>query len=303
MPTRPNDCSNTLANKTVEWSENMKTRKLISMIVLSAILVLPLILVIFNYHTAQKTTTSLPEPQSVWEVNSGEAVKPKPEEKTAPPPEQPQFVWGVDSASKLDQAFFQCVVDNYGKPSVFGRYLETKEGVSSGLTKEEVALLHQQGVKIIPIYNHFTNATTYENGAVEAKMAIAFAQELGIPERVAIFADIEPGYPVDEGFIRGWVETMLGSAYKPGIYGVFTNESELNAAFQAAMANNANVQNQTIIWSSNPDQGVTAQANAPQFKPGAPANINVSIWQYGIDGKTCNIDTNLIQSNVLESLW
>lgn len=278
----------------------MKTSKLIWIIGLSAILVLPLLLLLFNQNGAERTTAPVSEPQSASGVDSNQVGKT--EEQPAPQP-PPEIVWGVDTASEIDQAFMQCVVDNYGKPVVFGRYLETKEGVSSGLTEEEVALLHEQGVKIIPIYNHFINATTYESGVAEANMAIAFAQKIGIPDGIAIFADIEPNYPVDEGFIRGWVDTMLGSAYKPGIYGVFTNESTLNAAYQASLANNENVQSQTIIWSSNPDPGVTPQANAPQYQPGAPENVNVSIWQYGIKGETCNIDTNLVQSKIIQHLW
>jgi hypothetical protein len=289
----------------------MKQGKLFWIMLLSAFLVLTILLVFSHQNITLTTTDPVKEPQTVPETGKeGEAPdkppqpEPEPEPQPEPPTQEPaQLLWGVDTASKLDHAFLQCVVDNYGKPSVFGRYLETKEGVSAGLTPEEVELLHNQGIKIIPIYNHFTNATTYENGTQEAQAAIAYAQQIGIPEGKAIFADIEPTYPVDEAFIRGWVDTLLGSPYKPGIYGVFTTDSALTAAYQAAMASNQNVQSQTIIWSSNPDPGVTPQANAPEFQPGAPANVPVSIWQYGIDGETCNIDTNLIQSTILDYLW
>jgi hypothetical protein len=290
----------------------MKKGKLFRIILLSAFFVLSIILVFFHQYSTLTTTEPAKEPQTVTETGKeGEAPDkpPQPQESVqepqpAPPAQEPsQILWGVDTASPLDQAFLQCVVDNYGKPSVFGRYLETKEGVSAGLTPEEVELLHQQGIKIIPIYNHFSNATTYEGGAQEAQAAIAYAQQIGIPEGKAIFADIEPTYPVDEAFIRGWVDTLLGSPYKPGIYGVFTNESALTTAYQAAIFSNQNVQSQSIIWSSNPDPGVTPQVNAPQFQPGAPENVPVSIWQYGIDGETCNIDTNLIQSNIIDFLW
>jgi hypothetical protein len=294
--------------KSEVWRRKMNTGKMFWGILLSAFLVLSLLLVIFHQNIVPTTTEPIKEPQAVTETSKGETpdkpphTEPEPEQEP-PPQEPPQILWGADTASPLDQAFLQCVVDNYGTPSVFGRYLETKEGVSAGLTPEEVELLHGQGIKIIPIYNHFTNATTYENGAKEAQAAIAYAQQIGIPEGKAIFADIEPTYPVDEAFISGWVETLLGSPFKPGIYGVFTNESALTAAFQAAIAANQNVQSQTIIWSSNPDPGVTPQANAPEFQPGAPENVPVSIWQYGINGETCNIDTNLIQSNILDLLW
>jgi hypothetical protein len=289
----------------------MKPGKMFWAILLSAFLILSILLVFYNQNNMPTTTEPMIEPQTVTETSKeGEAPdklpqpQPEPEPQSAPPPEEPpQILWGVDTASKLDEAFLQCVVDNYGKPSVFGRYLETKEGVSAGVTPEEVELLHQQGIKVIPIYNHFTNATTYESGAQEAQAAIAYALQIGIPEGKAIFADIEPTYPVDEAFIHGWIDTLLVSPYKPGIYGVFTNESALTAAYQATIAANQNVQSQTIIWSSNPDPGVTPQANAPEFQPGAPEYVPVSIWQYGIDGETCNIDTNLIQSNILDFLW
>lgn len=297
--------------KSVVWRRKMQTGKLFWVILLSAFLVLPILLVLFHQNVTPTTTEPMKETQIVTEVEKeGEEEniqpQPQPESESQPaPPQQepPQILWGVDTASNLDQAFLQCVVDNYGKPSVFGRYLETKEGVSAGLTPEEVELLHQQGIKIIPIYNHFSNATTYGNGTQEAQAAISYAQQIGIPEGKAIFADIEPTYPVDEAFIRGWVDTLQGSPYKPGIYGVFTNDSGLTAAYQAAIAANQHVQSQTIIWSSNPDPGVTPQSNAPEYQPGAPANVPVSIWQYGIDGETCNIDTNLIQSNILDFLW
>jgi hypothetical protein len=285
----------------------MKTGKLFWGILLSVLLVLPILYVFFHQNSMPATTEPIKEPQSVTDTGKEGQVpaqpQPQPQPEPTPPQEPPQLLWGVDTASKLDQAFLQCVIDNYGTPSVFGRYLETKEGVSTGLTPDEVELLHQQGIKIIPIYNHFTNATVYENGAQEAQEAIAYAQQIGIPEGKAIFADIEPTYPVDEAFIRGWVDTLLGSPYKPGIYGVFTNDSTLTAAYQAAITVNQKVQTQSIIWSSNPDPGVTPQVNAPEFQPGAPANVPVSIWQYGIDGEACNIDTNLIQSTILDFLW
>jgi len=301
----------------------MKTRQIVWVVLLSVLLVLPLVVLLFQQ---QSKNVAVQNPEPVVEVDSGQAEKDpkpkdppsdqptdppadKPADKPADPPadkpeqqEPPEYVWGVDTANFVDQAFFQCVVDNYGKPVVFGRYLETKEGVSSGLTKEEAAFLLEQGVKIIPIFNHFTNATGYDNGVAEAKEAIAYAEKLGIPEGKAIFADIEPNYPVDEAFIRGWVDTMLGSPYKPGIYGVFLHDSEVTAAYQKALSINELV-GEAIIWSSDPDIGVSPQAEAPAFEPETPEQVTISIWQYGIDGQPCNIDTNLLPSTVLDVLW
>ena len=307
----------------MEGKDDMMKRQWVWSAFLTAILVLPLLLIFFNQKATQ---VQLHSPQMVQDVSATQVVKSegdstkqgeqaKDGSKQGEQPsnnstnkgnqaqEKPTIVWGVDTASNVDQAFLQCIKDNYGEPSVFGRYLETKGDVSMGLTKEEVDLLHQQGIKILPIFNHFTEAVGYDKGVAEAKEAIAYAQRIGIPKGVAIFADIEPTYPVDEAFIKGWVDTLASSPYKPGIYGVFTPDSKLSAAYQAAVSKDKKVQEQIILWSSNPDPGVTAKNKAPAFQPGAPKNMNISIWQYGIDGEACNIDTNLIQSTVLNKLW
>ncbi|MBY0124518.1 glycoside hydrolase domain-containing protein [Bacillus sp. S/N-304-OC-R1] len=238
--------------------------------------------------SCQKSSQSNTEPQ------------PPPKRNTQ---EQSIIYWGVDSADKVDQAFLGCITENFGEPKAFGRYLGSKEGVSAGITTEEAQFLHEKAIKIMVIYNHFTDATKLENGEAEAKAAIALAQELGIPEGVAIFADIEPNYPVDAEFIQEWVHTLQSSPYKPGIYGVFTSDSNNTSAYNKAIETNKSIQNETIIWSSNPVIGVTQKGKAPAYKPNAPETIDVQIWQYGIDGQSCNIDTNLIKSEALEFHW
>jgi hypothetical protein len=291
----------------MEGRYDMNKRQWLWTIVLSAILVLPLLLTFFHQNTTHKTskppqqtqapTQTAPQPQSQNEGNSNG----KPSDPN--PPKPPQTVWGVDSASKVDQAFLKCVNDHFGKPEVVGRYLETKEGISVGLTTQEVSYLHSQGTKIIPIFNHFTDATSYQNGVAEAKEAIAYSQKIGIPKGVAIFADIEPKYPVDDAFISGWADTMAASPYKPGIYGVFAANNKIVSDYQTAASKNTNVKSNTIIWSSNPQPGITNKDSAPSYNPKAPGNMKISIWQYGMDAKTCNIDSDLIQGEILSNLW
>jgi hypothetical protein len=214
------------------------------------------------------------------------------------------YLWGVDSASAVDESFYKCITSNYGSPVAFGRYLGTKEGVSFGLTSEEFKFLQNEGIKIIPIYNHFTDATTYEKGVQEAAVAISLAKELGIPEGVYIFADIEPDYPVDSKFILGWYDTISKSPYSPGIYGVFSNEQELTVAYKEVISSNENLQDELITWhSGSPLIGVTSEEEAPTFSPEVPEFVSVSIWQYGIDGDQCNIDTNLINPTLINQLW
>ncbi|MFC3883566.1 glycoside hydrolase domain-containing protein [Bacillus songklensis] len=207
-------------------------------------------------------------------------------------PEKPAMVWGIDSASAATNEQYACVRENFGEPAVWGRYLGDKNGVSKGLTKNEADFIHSQNEKVLLIYNQFTNTAGYENGKNEASQAIKYAQDLGVPEGVALFADIEPDYPVDADFIRGWYETIASSSYKPGIYGAFDSKRKLFSAYNDAAASNREIKKNTIIWSASPSPGVTEQSDVPEFKPEAPQGALTLGWQYGIDSEVCNIDTN-----------
>lgn len=219
------------------------------------------------------------------------------------PGELPEVVWGIDSASETTSEFIACVRENFGEPVIFGRYLGDKQGVSNGLTEEQVQLIQEQGSYILPIYNQFENATGFDNGISEAEEAIQLAQEIGIPEGVAIFANIEPEYPVDSAFISGWFEAISASPYKSGIYGIFDEERALTAAFNEAAESNAAIMEESVIWTASPNTGITTEAEAPEFNPDAPEGSLVLGWQYGIDAETCNIDTNLFDRDIIEVLW
>ncbi|WP_264739273.1 glycoside hydrolase domain-containing protein [Cytobacillus firmus] len=218
-------------------------------------------------------------------------------------PEDDEVVWGVDSASLTTSDLLSCVRENFGSPKVWGRYLGEKEGVSAGITPQEAELLQGNDIKLLVIWNRFNDATGLENGQSEAKAAVQLAQELGIPEGVAIFADIEPNYPVDSSFIEGWYQAMEESPYHPGIYGIFDKEQALAKSFSQAAAGNSSLLENTFIWTASPNIGITEQEKAPGYKPEAPENSLIAGWQYGIDAKACNIDTNLFNKDILDVLW
>ncbi|WP_246050077.1 glycoside hydrolase domain-containing protein [Aquibacillus sediminis] len=211
-----------------------------------------------------------------------------------------QIVWGVDSASYTDQSMYECVKENFGQPSVWGRYLGTKEDVSIGLDQAEVELLHENDVRILVIYNHFNDARGYERGIEEAERAINMASELGIPNGVGLFADIEPSYPVDHEFIQGWYDTIESSNYQVGLYGVFDEGSELVSAYNAT---NQEAQENTVVWTAYPQKEITTKENAPSYAPQGPDASLLYGWQYAIESEKCNIDTNLFQQEINEYLW
>lgn len=213
------------------------------------------------------------------------------------------YVWGVDSASPVNNRLYQCVVNNFGKPLFWGRYLSTVPGAADGLTNEEISFLHQRGIKIMPIYNDFRHAVGYENGKNVARDAAGHAARLGVTKGTFLFANIEHFFRVDQAWIRGWVDHIRTSGYKSGIYhdpvrGAFSS------AFCEAVKNDFRVSSETALWSAEPEQTVTGPQNAPVFSPKRPPCAgNVWAWQYGRDSKTCPIDTNVMDTRLYNQLF
>lgn len=215
----------------------------------------------------------------------------------------PKLVWGIDTASKINSSFYQCVTKNYGKPVVVGRYMLSEQGVYTGLNQNEVKFLHRKGVKILPIYNKFSNASGKSHGVTVAHQAIQRAKKLGVPKGSYLAADIELQKQVNAGFLMGWTQTILNAGYKPSIYGNFVS-GHLNHAYNQASSNSSTVKNHLMLWTNQPSIGITTKSNAPnQFNATSPNHSQTDVWQYGINGNKCNIDTDLIKGSILNSLW
>ncbi|WP_414582281.1 glycoside hydrolase domain-containing protein [Scytonema sp. PCC 10023] len=210
---------------------------------------------------------------------------------------QAKTFWGVDSVQSITQSFLDQIRTTYGSPDFFGRYL----GGRYGMTADEVALAQRNGIKILvvdqsfgPTYNPLTE---YSAGEAAARKAISNAEALGIPNGVAIFADIEIQSNIAAPWIQGWFDTLASSIYKPGFYSD-TIEGGFSDAYCQAVRNNSNV-GTSIIWSNEPPLDRTTKANAPAFAPTGPdCNAQVLGWQYGIapNEDPPNVDTNLVLS-------
>lgn len=211
--------------------------------------------------------------------------------------------WGVDSAAPVTPTLYNCVMSKLGYPFFWGRYLKTISGVSTGMTKNEIAFLRSKGTKILPIYNNFEVATGYRNGKVDATNAIFYARSLGIPKDTYIFANIEQMFKVDEGWIRGWVDTFYTSGFRPGFY-AGPSQGEFSQAYCAAAEKDSRVATQSVIWSHDPELKPTSSKKAPQFKPAKPpCAANVWAWQYGKSAEGCPVDTNLATNKILAHLY
>jgi hypothetical protein len=212
-------------------------------------------------------------------------------------------IWGVDSAARVTESLYSCVLSNFGNPKYWGRYLTDVPNVSDGLTKEEISFIRSKGIKILPIYNVFSEAVGYEKGRIAARNAVFNARRLGIPTDIALFANIENFFEVDSAWIRGWVDSLYPTGYRSGIY-----HDPVKGGFRSAYCNavkeNKEVAVQTILWSAEPEVGVTREREAPRYNPVMPDCVaNVWLWQYGRDSPICPIDTNLADERVLNYLY
>jgi hypothetical protein len=217
-------------------------------------------------------------------------------EKTKP--KSAELIFGVDTANAYTPQESQCVAKTYEKPKVVGRYLQTKKGFFSGLTKKEVLFVHKKGAKILPIYNHYTNFIGAEQGKRSAKEAITKANRLGIPKGKLIVIDIEPKRQVNSDFFISWTLALQKSGYKAGIYGNVA-DPKLKSIYLEARQKSPSMK-AVLIWTNSPNEGTLHKPTS--FKGKSPDLKNTLVWQYGVD-QSCQIDSDLVKSNLLKSLW
>lgn len=212
-------------------------------------------------------------------------------------------IWGVDSATNVTEDLYNCVLKTYGKPEYWGRYLTRVEGAAEELTPKEIELLHNSGTKILPIYSNFTIAIGERKGRIMAQNAAFHATRLGIPKGTILFANVENFFDVDSAWLEGFVQAMHPTGYKPGFYHD-PDEGNFTSAYCQAVSRNEEVATQSVLWSAEPEPGISKRRNAPEFNPSKPScRANVWGWQYGRDDTTCQIDTNLINRRLYDMLW
>ncbi|GAE31563.1 glycoside hydrolase domain-containing protein [Alkalihalobacillus hemicellulosilyticus] len=211
--------------------------------------------------------------------------------------------WGVDSASAVTNELLNCVRTQFGQPDFWGRYLHTIENISDGLSAEEIRFIQDNEMKIMPIYNNFSEAVGTRAGSVAARNAIFRARQLGIGDGTFIFANIENFFQVDADWIIAWVEAFYTSSYRPGMY-ADPDEGPFNEAYCQATERSELVLEQSVIWSAEPEPGPTSKSGAPRrFQPSRPnCSANVWAWQYGRDADACPIDTVLMESRLYQTL-
>lgn len=235
---------------------------------------------------------------------------------------------GVDSAGTITSRRVERVEESLGRVAFWGRYLLTKQGSADAFTRGEVRCLPPSwNCKILPVYNgaeRETCALGIDQGQKEAGAATAALAKLYAPNdlSIAIYADIESGWPLSSGWLDGWSAELLSSGYKPGLYCAPEDGLPARAFFGASTKTRDNL----IVWSAQKSQHPKTQqayreyclANAvpPDFTRcddllgPAGESKTPDLWQYvmdcyGSDGGSpeINYDADLSTNAAYDLMW
>lgn len=112
---------------------------------------------------------------------------------------------------------------------IIGRYLTGTigQGISKALTKEEIKIIFDFGLRFFPIYQTSARSEAYftpEQGAEDAVAARAAAESFGIPSQTIIYFAVDfdaMDYQITDRIIPYFraVNQAMGAQYKIGIYG------------------------------------------------------------------------------------
>lgn len=190
------------------------------------------------------------------------------------------------------------------KPAFWGRYLN---GASKdyNLIAPEIDYLLSRGCRIVPIFlpgSH--NRNGFDAGSRAAEAAEGFARQIGVPDGVRIYADLE-NRAFDSEWFRGWCTRMFQSNYggMGGVYGDTQHSWSWGAAAAAGVPDDP--QSGTLIsdlaagrvtagksslfytWTTRPFLGHELTTGEPlmpsEFRAiNPPANflMKTVLWQY-----------------------
>jgi len=126
------------------------------------------------------------------------------------------------------------------------------------------------------------NAAT--TGEADGRAAASAARREGFPQRTIIFLDIEEGgrmLPEQEAYIYAWVDAVIASGFKVGVYcsGIPAKEGKMSVVTAEDIRENAQGR-EISFWVTNdacpPSPGCTVSPSAPSHSGVAFADV----WQF-----------------------
>ena len=249
-------------------------------------------------------------------MNQNQVTEHQPSESRAETPSATgRLLFGVDSAMQANDLLqnnlrsFEWVTRNKLYPNFWGRNIAGE----NSLTREEVDFLHRQGCKIAAIYRSEEPMKTEEQGKLVAKQIDTIAFALGIPEKTAIFLEIDENATVSRDFMQGYAQGMLDVGYTPGFRANTDAKYSFDRESSRGVQTNRELFRKCLIWAVAPslaeyDRVTTTHLIHPDhWKPYAPSGMTrgeIAIWQYGKqchpiaddDGREVTFNVDLVKN-------
>ena len=222
-------------------------------------------------------------------AKEAEAVQPKKEEAI----KNERLLFGVQTSSPAytllqnNLTLFDWVTRNKMYPNFWGRNITGE----NSLTEKEVAFIRSKGCRIAMLFEGGEEKKTEQQGALDAKKAVAAAEKLGCYSDAAIFLCVgEKNVTTD--YLRGFAEAILLQAFTPGFKADTDSKSVFDREFSRGMQTDKEVFSKCIIWAEAPAlkefERVTSThfIHPDEYKPFAPSGTtrrDIAVWQYGKD--------------------
>lgn len=216
-----------------------------------------------------------------------------------------RLLFGVDSKSRVDELLqnnlnkFEWVVRNKIVPNFFGRYISGDEC----LTKSEIEFIHSKGCKIAALFSDESQKLTKEQAVSLVEKIDNCAFQLGVPEGVAIFLEINESETVSYDFLKEFASSLLFAGFTPGFKVNTDAKYVFDREFSRGIQNNRDLFSQCLVWATAPTveeyNGITTShlIHPDDWKPYAPSGMsrkNIAVWQYGINCHPIENDNELI---------
>jgi hypothetical protein len=207
-----------------------------------------------------------------------------------------RLLFGVDSKVNADDVLqnninhFEWICRNKIYPNFIGRNINGEYK----LTREEIDFLHKKGCKIAAIYHANDPKRTEEQGEILAKKVKIAAFELPIPDKMAIFLEIDDSEDATAEFMCGFAKSILKIGFTPAFKANTDANFGFDREFSRGMQSHKDIFEKCIIWATTPTvkeyDGMTTShlIHPDRWMPYAPSAITraeVAIWQYG---KNCH---------------
>lgn len=221
--------------------------------------------------------------------------------------------WGVDSNEVVTTAFITDVTTMGGRaPTFWGRYVGGNTRVGTPLSKPEVALLHQHGLRVLLIYNNLLAhepAGDSESGQMHAGRAVTFVTQLGAPTdgSLCIYADLE-NWQTSGDWIDGWIAGIQSGGFLPGFYASLSLPS-FAAAYCDTYARHPERLANVLLYGNQPSARPTTTNVKAGFKADVSPNVpscrpnSGAIWQYVLSALNDRVDIDVAAASAFSAMW